>query len=129
MNSQGVVILEMAGGPGMITIGKETKTLTDKDKKKFTYIWDQRSFNPVDRNAHYAIHFKLPNGKSLNNAFTYDWRLWTIPEVRDVFAEAGFKKTYVYWENEHKGKGTGEYSQTEHADNAFAWIAYVVAVR
>ena len=60
-------------------------------------------------------------------AFHYHWRLWTIPEVRDALKEAGFDFTCVYWETEHKGKGTGEFIRTETGDNAYSWIAYVMA--
>lgn len=128
MSSKSLLILEMAGGPGMITPTKEQKSITlGKDKtKKFTYVWDQKSFDPITHDTHYAIHFKLPNGKTLKNAFTYDWRLWTIPEVRDILKEAGFGDSYVYWESTFRGKGTGEYLRTEKGDNAFAWIGYVV---
>jgi hypothetical protein len=129
LNKKGVLILEMAGGPGMITPTRERKTLTLSNQKKFTYVWDQKSFDPISRNAHYAIHFKFPNGSLLKDSFTYDWRLWTIPEVRDALHEAGFKKIHVYWETEHQGKGTGEYAQSERGDNAYAWIAYIAAAR
>jgi len=128
LRPKGAIILEMAGGPGMIATGKEQKTLKIGRKKKFTYIWEQKSFDPVHHDAEYAIHFKFPDGKKMLDAFTYDWRLWTIPEVRDLFIEAGFSKTRIYWETEHRGRGTGEYVPMEKGDNAFAWIAYVVAI-
>lgn len=129
LNQNGVFILEMAGGPGMITPTRERKTLKLENQKKFTYVWDQKSFDPISRNARYSIHFKFPDGSMLKDSFTYDWRLWTIPEVRDALAEAGFKKTHVYWETEHQGKGTGEYVLSEKGDNAYAWIAYIAASR
>jgi hypothetical protein len=129
LSSQGLLILEMAGGPGMIATMREKRTVRLKKARKFTYIWDQKSFDPITRNGHYSIHFKFANGQILRDLFTYDWRLWTIPEVRELLAEAGFKKSYVYWETSHKGKGTGEFVQMENGDNAYAWIAYIVAAR
>jgi hypothetical protein len=124
----GVLFLEMAGGPGMITPMKERKRFS-LNKQSYTYIWDQQSFNPINHDAKYAIHFKLDGGRTIENAFTYDWRLWTIPEVKDAMLEAGFSKVLVFWETEHKGKGTGEYIPMEEGDNAYSWIAYVVGVR
>jgi hypothetical protein len=129
---QGILVLEMAGGPGMIQKMKEQRTIKRKSSP-VTYIWDQRSFNPITRNAHYSIHFKFNKGphrgKIMKHAFTYDWRVWTIPEVRDAMAEAGFSRSVVFWEASHKGNNTGEYLQTEDGDNAFSWIAYVVGLR
>ena len=129
LRSQGTLLLELAGGPGMISQTKETKTVRISKTKKVIYVWDQKSFDPVTRNGRYAIHFKLPNGKTLKNAFEYDWRLWTIPETKDALEEAGFSQVYVYWEAQEQGRGTGEYVQAETGDNAHAWIAYIVAVR
>ena len=129
LSQKGSLLLELAGGPGMIASMKERRVIHEGKGSKFTYIWDQISFDPITHDADYAIHFKLPSGKIMKNAFTYDWRLWTIPEVRDALAEAGFSKSCVYWETEHRGKGTGEYTQQEHGDNSFAWIAYVVGSR
>jgi len=124
LRPSGMLLLEMAGGPSMITSVRETKRLKD-----FTYVWDQQSFNPITHDAKYAIHFKLKNGAAIRDAFTYDWRLWTIPEVRDALLEAGFDEALVYWETEHQGQGTGEYLQTLEGDNAYSWIAYVVGVK
>ena len=64
----------------------------------------------------------------IDNAFTYDWRLWTIPEVKDAMVEAGFKDVAVFWETEHEGEGTGEYVRSEHGDNAYAWVAYIAGL-
>lgn len=129
----GSLLLELAGGPGMITSIKETKSVqigrTKNKNKKFVYIWDQKDFDPIRNQAQYAIHFKLPSGKTMRNAFEYDWRLWSIAETRDVLADAGFTRSYVYWETEHRGRGTGEFIQAEYADNAYSWIGYIVAVR
>jgi hypothetical protein len=122
----------MAGGPGMIERTRESKTVRPgrrKNSAKVTYTWDQKSFNPITRDAQYAIHFKIPGKAPLKNAFTYDWRLWTIPEVRDALEEAGYSRSVVFWETEHKGEGTGEYVQTEEGDNAYSWIAYVVGIK
>jgi hypothetical protein len=65
----------------------------------------------------------------MRNAFTYDWRIWSIPELRDLLIEAGFTETAVYWETEHKGEATGEYAKSELGDNAYSWIAQVVAIK
>jgi hypothetical protein len=128
LDKDGVLFLEMAGGPGMIAEMRERKRFSLKGRS-YTYIWDQQTFDPITHDAKYAIHFKMDGGRMIRNAFTYDWRLWTIPEVKDALEDAGFSKVLVYWETEHKGEGTGEYAPMDKGDNAYSWIAYVVGVR
>ena len=98
-------------------------------RPKFKYIWDQKKFNPINREGHYSIHFKLPGGGQLKNAFTYHWRIWTIPEVRDALREAGFRDSVVFWETSYRGEGTGEFVKTEKGDNDWTWLGYVAGVR
>jgi SAM-dependent methyltransferase len=129
LRKDGVAILDLAGGPGMIEPMRERKRVRAPDTGPFTYTWHQKSFDPITHEAKYAIHFDLEDGTRMQDAFTYDWRLWTIPEVREAMAEAGFGKTVVYWETEHQGEGTGEYIRSEHGDNAYAWVAYVAGLK
>lgn len=125
----GVFTLEMAGGPGMIAPAREYRTIPIPGAGKVRYTWHQRKFDPITHDALYSIHFTLPNGKKFNHAFEYDWRLWTIPEVRDALIEAGFRETAVYWEKEDRhGRGTGEYALADKGDNSHSWIAQVVGI-
>jgi len=129
----GLLVLEMAGGPGMIAKMRERRRIEVEAEphrgKKFIYYWHQREFDPITHDALYSIHFKLPSGKMMEHAFVYDWRLWTIPEVRDALQEAGFSESAVYWEREDRqGNGTGEYQRQANGDNSFAWIAQVVGI-
>jgi SAM-dependent methyltransferase len=125
LKPKGLLILEMTGGPGMIQKLKEQRTVKANDGFKFRYIWDQKSFNPLNRNGHYAIHFKFLDGTMMENAFTYDWRIWTIPEVREALHEAGFKKTYIYYDKS-KSDDYSNYVKTEKATNDHAWIIQLV---
>ena len=125
----GALILEAAGGPGMIEETEE-KRMVGRGKDKFRYIWDQDSFDPITRRALYYIHFEFPNGKKLKKAFVYDWRMWTIPELRDVMSDAGFSKSVVYWEKQNrKGEWIDKYELREEAENDYAWITYIAGIR
>lgn len=128
IHRQGIFILEGAGGPGMIEEIRE-KTVHKKGRKRwFTYIWDQKSFDPITHEALYSIHFELPGGKKLKDSFVYDWRLWTIPELRKALEEAGFSSIHTYWEKSNsKGEGTCEYYKAKTAPNEHAFIYYLVA--
>jgi len=33
---------------------------------------------------------------SLDRAFSYYWRMWTLPELQELLQEAGFVKVTVY---------------------------------
>ncbi len=105
---------------------EETKEKTKH--KGFTYIWHQAEFHPVTHYMRCHIHFKFPDGSRIKKAFTYEWRLWTAPEIRELLLEAGFRKATVYWEGEDEdGEGNGEFTPDEKGEADLAWIAYVVA--
>lgn len=124
----GILLVDLAGGPGMIESQRESRTLRLPDGRRFRYIWHQKEFDPIRRRGLFAIHFKLPDGGEWKDAFTYDWRLWTIPEIREAMEEAGFRTSRVYWETTHRGEGTGEYVVSETGDNAYAWVAYIAGL-
>lgn len=125
----GVFVLELAGGPGMIEKGKEMRKCRHRVLGRFEYEWDQREFDAITRRGLYSIHFRLPGQRKLKHAFEYDWRMWTIPEIRDALRDAGFGATHVYWElGDEKGEGTGEFVRSETGDNSYSWIAQVVGV-
>ncbi|MCC6677508.1 MAG: class I SAM-dependent methyltransferase [Phycisphaerales bacterium] len=97
-------------------------------EKGFTYIWDQARYNPITGDYTCHIHFKFRDGTTMRRAFTYDWRLWTLPEVRDLLAEAGFKRITVYWEGDDgKGGGNGVFRPSLTGEACAAFITYIVA--
>jgi SAM-dependent methyltransferase len=126
----GIFVIEMAGGPGFIQTSREQKTYTVRGIGKYTYYWDQKSYDPTTNHGIYAIHFKDSKGIMQRDAFVYDWRVWGAPELKDLMIECGFKDASVYWEAMDKnGDGTGEYVKVDKGDNAYAWIAFVVGMR
>ena len=95
----------------------------------FIYYWEQSRFNPIDNSARFAIHFKRRGEKKRRNVFVYDWRLWSLPEITDLLKEAGFSKTYVYWEDVDKdGEGTGRFRKKKRGDDCDVWIAYIISL-
>ena len=94
----------------------------------FKYFWDLHDFNPIDNNVIYYIHFK-PKGKAKQRkAFSYDWRMWSLPELREILHEAGFANTLVYWEgDDDDGEGNGEFEALERAEQCESWVVYLAA--
>lgn len=123
LQEDGLLFVDMFGGP---EAQEETKEKTKH--KRFSYIWHQAEFHPVTHHILCHIHFKFKDGSRIKKAFTYDWRLWSAPEIRELLAEAGFKKSTLYWEGEdEEGEGNGEFTPNETGEADLAWIAYIVA--
>jgi len=123
LKDDGIFFLDMFGGP---EAQEETKEKTKH--KGFSYIWHQAKFHPVTNFIRCHIHFKFPDGSRIKKAFTYEWRLWSAPEIREVLREAGFRKATLYWEGEDEdGEGNGEFTPDEKGEADLAWIAYIVA--
>ena len=97
----------------------------------FTYIWEQASFNPIDGTMTCLIHFSFPDKSRLDKAFSYCWRLWTLPEILELLAEAGFEDSAVYWEgtDEESNEGNGIYRPATVGDADPGWVCYIVAQR
>lgn len=93
--------------------------------KGFKYVWDQDSFDPINGIAVNHIHFEFPDGTKLNEAFTYTWRHWTLPELQELMAEAGFSKVTVYWDVS-EDLDVEDYKPRKVAENQPGWIAYLI---
>jgi hypothetical protein len=125
----GIFFFDIYGGPDAFDEMKDRRPIGGK-KRGFTYIWDQERVDHITNETLCHIHFRFPDGRSIRKAFTYDWRIWTIPEVRDILADAGFKRTTVYWEGDDgKGGGSGTFRPQKHGECGAAFIAYIVAER
>ncbi len=120
----GIFVLDAFGGSESQRVLKETRECDG-----FTYVWEQARFDPVSHNMLCYIHFECDNGSRLSPAFTYDWRLWSLPEIRELLQEAGFTEVTVYWEgvDEESGEGNGVYTPCTQGTPDPAWIAYIVA--
>ena len=121
--ADGLFILDAFGGSEALTEIKE-KTRHDG----FTYVWHQAKYHPVTGFMRCHIHFHFDDGSKMKKAFTYDWRLWSLPEIRELLLEAGFASATVYWEGtDEDGEGNGEFEPDARGEADLAWIAYIVA--
>lgn len=119
----GLFFLDIYGGAEAYV---ETREKTRNDG--FTYVWEQASYEPLSGEYICHIHFRFPDGSKIERAFSYHWRLWGLPEIRELLADAGFARTRVYWQGtDDEGEASGEFDEVARGDNDPAWIAYVVA--
>ena len=123
LKSQGIFVLDCFGGSACYEANEESE-----EYKNFTYYWEQENFDPIFHQAMFRIHYKRKGEKKRKNVFSYDWRMWSIPEIRDLLEEVGFRKSHVYWEgNDNKGGGNGKFTQVTKGEECESWIAYIVA--
>jgi SAM-dependent methyltransferase len=120
----GLLITDCFGGPACMEPNEERTRFGS-----FDYYWEQMGFNQVTNEAMFYIHFKRKGEAKRKRVFEYDWRMWTIPEIREAMMEAGFRRTHVYWEGSTRsGLGNGIFSPSEKGEeDVDAWVAYIVA--
>jgi len=124
LKEDGVFFLDAFGGYEAF---REMEEFTEFDN--FTYVWDQHRYNPVNGDITCLIHFNFPDGSKMKRAFSYYWRLWTLPELQELLIEAGFQRVLVYWEGTDgkTGEGNGEYLPTKVGEADAGWICYLSA--
>ena len=123
LEDQGLLVLDCFGGCQTQCANEE-----EIEHDDFSYFWDQDSFSPVTHEAAFYIHFQRPGEAKRERVFSYDWRLWSIPELRQMLEEAGFKKSVVYWEGtDDDGDGDGIFTPTMEGEECDSWVAYIVA--
>ena len=119
----GIFFLDHYGGYESMQVRPERRRC-----KGFTYIWDQKKFNPITGEYVCHIHFAFPDGSMIKKAFTYHWRLWSLPEVIDILMDAGFKSVTAYWEGDDgNGGGNGVFRAAKSAEPCATYITYVSA--
>jgi cyclopropane fatty-acyl-phospholipid synthase-like methyltransferase len=120
----GLFLLDAYGGSDSFLEIEE-----DRNFDGFTYVWDQNVYNPITGHVINHIHFEFPDGSKMRKAFSYDWRLWTLPEIQETLIEAGFRHVSVYWEGTDKktGEGDGIWKISTRGEACQGWIAYLVA--
>ena len=129
LKRDGLFILDFYGGSDSMKEMRERRPIKGPRGQNFTYIWDQNRYDPISGDLLCHIHFAFPDGSKMEKAFSYEWRLWTMPEINELLLEAGFRKVTVYWEgtDEKTGEGDGEYTPAARGEADPAWISYVVA--
>jgi len=136
LKKDGLFVMDIYGGTeavGTKLEPRKVEAFTAADGTKvsaFQYIWDQAEYNVIDHHVINHIHFKVPGIGKIEKAFTYDWRLWTLPELQELLIEAGFKSAEVYLHDWTKGGESDDiYRRRTTYENALGWVAYVVGIK
>ncbi|WP_295408921.1 class I SAM-dependent methyltransferase [uncultured Thiocystis sp.] len=128
LKDSGVFFLDAYGGYDSYRLLIEERRIHDPVGGDFTYVWEQAVYEPVTGRLVCHIHFRFDDGSGLERAFSYDWRLWTLPEVRELLDEAGFSRILVHWQGwDADGNPDGVFVPVEAGEPDAGWIAYLTA--
>lgn len=130
LKQDGILVMDVYGGTESMDELEEERDVNDD----FSFIWQQKRFNPITHDIECYIHFEFADGSRMKKAFQYDWRLWTLPELRELLLEAGFSRVRVYWEefedtddDDEYLEATGRYVEVDEVENQESWVSYIIA--
>ncbi|KAJ1286304.1 hypothetical protein BS78_03G343400 [Paspalum vaginatum] len=130
----GIFVMDVYGGTS-----SERKLRLQRKFPGFTYFWEQEEFDIISRQTRISLHFQAGKKQMMRHAFTYHWRLWSIPEIKDCLEEAGFKYIHVWIREMPNTQSSGnakeynanrdvKYEESQRFNQGDAWNAYVVGV-
>lgn len=121
--ADGILFLDAFGGY------EAHQTIVEKRKcDGFTYIWEQKKFNPITNDMTCSISFRFKDKSVLQDAFVYEWRFWSLPEIRELLLEAGYAKVTFHMQGwDEAGEPDGKFEPAEEVDSDAGWLAYIVA--
>jgi hypothetical protein len=122
----GMFCIDLFGGEDAYETAEE-----ETEHENHSYFWDCDKFNPLTNECLYYIHFKKHSDHIKHEkVFTYDWRMWSNAELRDLFSEVGFSDVISFWEGvDEDGDGDGHFIQTLEAENCESWVTYLVGIK
>ncbi|MGD8672700.1 MAG: class I SAM-dependent methyltransferase [Thiogranum sp.] len=123
LGDDGILFMDSFGGYDAY------REIEEKTRHKgFTYVWEQASFDPISGHMVCHIHFHFNDGSKLKNAFTYEWRLYSLPEIREILLEAGFANVTFYWQGwDEDDEPDGNFQPATKGEADPGWICMISA--
>jgi hypothetical protein len=116
MNANGIFVCDTYGGASAFRTGAVERSHYTPDGARIRYTWQQRRADPLTGEVENALHFRVERAgeivQEITDAFVYHWRLWSLPELRDALAEAGFGASEVYSELADEPNGAVVHART-----------------
>ncbi|MEJ2609355.1 MAG: class I SAM-dependent methyltransferase [Candidatus Thiodiazotropha sp.] len=127
LTDDGVLFMDAYGGYDSYKEIIEEREIEDGESQ-FTYVWEQEKYDPISGNLICHIHFDFEDGSRYEKAFSYDWRLWSLPEVKELLDEVGFKRVTFYWQGfDDEGEPDGVFVPVTEGEADAGWICYITA--
>jgi SAM-dependent methyltransferase len=123
----GILFMDAYGGYDSYKEIEEERDIEDDDTS-FTYTWEQEKYDPISGNLICHIHFDFEDGSRMERAFSYDWRLWSLPEIHELLDEVGFSKVTFYWQGfDDDDEPDGVFLPVSEGEADAGWICYITA--
>jgi SAM-dependent methyltransferase len=131
LKNKGAVIFDLLGGEELADKQEDKTPFKLPDGTKATYFWEHDGFNPINHEAKFYIHYQVKGQKKMKRVFSYNWRMWSLPEFTDLLKEAGFSDVQIYWEDDDPKTdgGSGIFRRVSKAESCPIWIAYVIGIK
>jgi hypothetical protein len=126
----GLFVLDVTGGTETVRTGTFKRRVPasvafDGTKvPSFTYALEQEPYDPETNGTLFHLHFQIRGHPPYRRAFTYDYRLWSLRELKEIMLEAGFCDVEVYPEGWHRS-----FRGRKRVVDAPFWMAYVTGWR
>ncbi|XP_055831637.1 uncharacterized protein LOC129900647 isoform X2 [Solanum dulcamara] len=131
----GIFVMDLYGGTSA-----EHELRMQRKFPNFTYVWEQAEFDIIKRKTRISLHFNMHKPqRKIRHAFSYSWRLWSLPEIKDCLEEAGFQSVH-FWirhmpDSEEIRSTYGltagrdiKYEEVTSFQQQDSWNAYIVGV-
>lgn len=139
LDEHGVLVLNTFGGPDALAAHTDRHAVVpgpDSTLAPFDYLWETRRFDACSARIDCRIHFEWPDAavpggvRRVDDAFRYDWRLWTLPELTEALREAGFSRAQVWRHTAREGRNGPRVflGPVRSLRNRRIWVAYVVGI-
>jgi hypothetical protein len=123
LEDDGMLVLELFGGPSLTELGTREHRI-EADGLAFTYLWEQRAFDPARAILEARIHFRLDEGRVLRDAFAYRFHLRPLDALTRMLAATGLTEPALYVES-----ARGRYRRTRTEPRAPLWRGLLVTAR
>ena len=121
----GLLVLDVFGGTGVAEPSLQSRRVEPDEGgfEAFVYRWQQSGRDAATSKIACRIHFELDDGQVIEDAFVYDWRLWSPQQIIDLAYQAGFEEATLWWADPME---PGRYQPVQEVPMEQDWVGYIV---